>query len=103
MERTILHMILHFFVPFAVAKIVWQNKWISPFFIMALTIAVDLDHLFSDPIFDSTRCGIGVHILHTWPAIVVYLGFLFSPHLRIIALGLLIHMGLDGVDCLWMH
>jgi len=100
MEPTILHVILHFFVPLAVAKTVWRKKWIRPFLIMALTITVDLDHLLAEPIFDPNRCSIGTHPLHSWPAIGVYLAFLLSPHLRIVASGLLIHMALDGTDCL---
>ena len=102
MESTILHVILHFFVPLAVAKIVWREKWIRPFLIMALTIAVDLDHLLAEPIFDPNRCSIGTHPLHSWSAIGVYLACLLSPHLRIVASGLLIHMTLDGIDCLWL-
>ena len=100
MESTILHVILHFFVPLAVAKTVWREKWIRPFLIMAITVAVDLDHLLADPIFDPNRCSINTHPLHSWPAIVVYLACLLSPNLRIIALGLLIHLALDGTDCL---
>jgi len=102
MDRTILHVILHFFVPFAVAKTVWREKWIRPFLIMSLTIAVDLDHLLAEPIFDPNRCSIGTHPLHSWSAICVYLACLLSPHLRIAALGLLIHMALDSTDCLFM-
>ena len=100
MESTILQVILHFFVPLAVAKAVWREKWTRPFLLMAITIAVDLDHLFADPIFDPTRCSINTHPLHSWTAIVVYLACLLSPNLRIVALGLLIHMSLDGTDCL---
>ena len=100
MERTIIHMTLHFLVPFMVAKTVWKENWFSPFIIMALTIAVDFDHLLADPIFDPNRCGLGFHPLHSWPAIAVYLVAIFSSRLRIVALGLLIHMGLDGIDCL---
>ena len=100
MESTILHVILHFFLPLAVAKAVWREKWIRPFLIMAITIAVDLDHLLADPIFDPNRCSINIHPLHSWPAIVVYLACLLSPNLRIVALGLLIHMALDGTYCL---
>ena len=100
MERTILHVILHFFVPFAVAKTFWREKWIQPFFIMTLTIVVDLDHLLAEPIFDPNRCSIGTHPLHSWTAISVYLACLLSPHLRIAASGLLIHMALAGTDCL---
>ena len=102
MERTILHVILHFFVPFAVAKTVWDVNWVKPFLIMALTIAVDLDHLLAEPIFDPNRCSINVHPLHSWPAIIVYLVCLLSPNLRIVSLGLLIHMSLDGTDCLFL-
>ncbi len=102
MERTIIHMTLHFLVPFMVAKTVWKENWFSPFIIMALTIAVDFDHLLADPIFDPNRCGLGFHPLHSWPAIAVYLVAIFSSRLRIVALGLLIHMGLDGTDCLWI-
>ena len=100
MESTILHVILHFFLPLAMAKAVWREKWIRPFLIMAITIAVDLDHLLADPIFDPNRCSINSHPLHSWPAIVVYIACLLSPILRIVALGLLIHMALDGTDCL---
>ena len=102
MERTILHLILHFLVPFALAKIVWREKWIRPFLIMVLTIAVDLDHLLTEPIFDPNRCSIGTHPLHSWPAIFVYLACLLSPNLRIVALGLLIHMALDGTYCFFL-
>ena len=102
MERTILHLILHFFVPFVVAKSVWREKWIRPFLIMVFTIAVDLDHLLAEPIFDPNRCSIGTHPLHSWSAILVYLACLLSPYLRIAALGLLIHMALDGTYCLWL-
>ena len=100
MERSILHVILHFLVPFTVAKTVWKEKWIRPFLIMTITIAVDLDHLLAEPIFDPSRCSIGTHPLHSWPAIAVYLACLLSPHLRIVSIGLLIHMALDGTDCL---
>ena len=102
MERTILHIILHFFVPFAVAKTVWREKWIRAYLIMALTIAVDLDHLLAEPIFDPNRCSIGTHPLHSCSAIGVYLASLLSPHLRIAASGLLIHMALDSTDCMWL-
>ena len=102
MERSIIHMILHFLVPFMVAKAAWKEKWLRPFLIMVLTMAVDLDHLLADIIFDPNRCGLGFHPLHSWPAIVVYLVLLLSQRFRILALGLMIHMLLDGTDCLWI-
>ena len=52
MERSIIHIILHFLVPFIVAKTAWRELWLRPFIIMALTLAVDFDHLLAEPVFD---------------------------------------------------
>ena len=101
MEHSIIHIILHFLVPFIVAKTAWRELWLGPFIIMALTFAVDLDHLLAEPVFDPNRCSLGFHPFHSWPAIGIYLVSLFSPRLRIIAIGLLIHLVLDGTDCFW--
>ena len=101
MERSIIHIILHFLVPYIVAKTTWRELWLRPFIIMALTFAVDFDHLLAEPVFDPNRCSLGFHPLHSWPAIGIYLVSLFSPSLRIIAIGLLIHLALDGTDCFW--
>ena len=101
MERSIIHIILHFLVPFIVAKTVWRELWLRPFIVMALTIVVDFDHLLAEPVFDPDRCSLGFHPLHSWPAIGIYLVSLFSSRLRIFAIGLLIHMALDGTDCFW--
>lgn len=68
---------------------------------MIATMLVDLDHLFSDPIFDPTRCSINHHILHTYPAMAVYALLLIFPKTRIVAVGLLFHMLTDFQDCLW--
>jgi hypothetical protein len=63
---------------------------------------VDLDHLLADPIFDPARCSVGFHPLHSYPAIAGYAAMLLVPVLRIAATGLLLHMGADYLDCLWM-
>ena len=85
--------------------------------IMIATMLVDADHLLADPIYDPNRCSIGFHPLHTWPAIVIYVGLFLVPLImsrrqaggnlkdamrmsHLIGLGLLIHMILDGLDCL---
>ncbi len=68
---------------------------------MALTFVIDFDHLLAEPVFDPNRCSLGFHPLHSWPAIGIYLVSLFSHRLRIIAIGLLIHLVLDGTDCFW--
>ena len=91
-----------FFSAFYGSQNSMEGNWLFPFIIMVLTIAVDFDHLLADPIFDLNRCGLGFHPLHSWPAIAVYLVAIFSSRLRIVSLGLLIHMGLDGTDCLWI-
>jgi len=69
---------------------------------MIATMLVDLDHLLADPLFDPNRCSIGFHPLHSYYAIVFYVLMLFFPRLRIVAIGLLLHMLTDFQDCLWM-
>ena len=66
---------------------------------MIATIIVDLDHLLADPIYDPNRCSIGFHPLHSYLAVGIYIGLLFVPRLRLIAIGLVIHMALDYADC----
>ena len=84
---------------------------------MMSTMAVDLDHLLADPVYDPQRCSIGFHPLHTVPALVGY-ALLFGvtavlerrrgrvdpfPAVRLallVGLGLLIHMALDWGDCM---
>ena len=86
-----------------VAKICWKENWVRPFIIIVLTVAIDLDNLLTDPIFDPSHCSLGFHTFHSWPSILVYLAGLLTPLLGIVASGLLIHMVLDGIECLWMH
>ena len=110
------HIALHFIVPLLVALAVYRARWQRAFLVLIATMAVDIDHLLADPIYDPDRCSIGFHPLHTLPAIGVY-GLLFALPLvygrdtkgglrrpaRVlhwIGLGLLIHMALDGIDCL---
>lgn len=62
---------------------------------------VDLDHLLADPIYDPDRCSIGFHPLHSYPAILIYVIMLFFPKTRIVGLGLVMHMILDYLDCLY--
>lgn len=69
---------------------------------MISTMLVDLDHLLAEPIFDPNRCGIGFHPFHSYYAIIVYVALTTISKTRIIGAGLLIHMMLDGIDCLWM-
>lgn len=66
---------------------------------MLATMLVDLDHLLATPIFDSNRCSINFHLLHTYPAMAVYAVLLLFKETRIIAIGLLFHMYTDYIDC----
>jgi hypothetical protein len=64
---------------------------------------VDLDHLLATPIFSATRCSINFHILHSYYAIAIYLVALFFKKTRIVAIGLLLHILTDAIDCLWIN
>jgi hypothetical protein len=95
----LLHLLLHAAVPGAVALLFFRPHWKKAWLIMLATMLVDLDHLLADPIYDPNRCGIGFHPLHTYPAIAIY-GFFLMPRItRLPALGLVIHMALDALDC----
>lgn len=105
--RGLLHIAAHFLVPAAIAPKLSQwlapeRKWTYYWFLMSATIAIDLDHLLADPIYNPDRCSLGFHPLHSMWAIGVYALLLFPKKTRVVAIGLLIHIGLDGVDCLMM-
>ncbi len=80
----------------------FTDRWRWAWLIMVLTMVIDLDHLLADPIYDPERCGIGFHPLHSYPAILVYLVMMAIPKVRLPACGLVIHMALDGIDCIWL-
>jgi hypothetical protein len=100
MQWLIIHVILHFMTPVVLARFAYPDRWKRLSIIMVLTMLVDLDHFLANPIFDPLRCSIGFHPLHSYPAIAIYLLMLAIPRLRFLALGLLIHMGLDGLECI---
>ncbi len=102
MIRATLHIVLHFAVPAAVARIAFKKDRWKAWLVMASTMIVDLDHLLADPLYDPNRCSIGFHPLHSYLAICVYIGITAIPRLRIVGIGLLIHMALDLLDCLMM-
>jgi hypothetical protein len=95
-----IHLILHFVIPVVLARFAFPDRWKWFSFIMISTMVVDLDHLLANPVFDALRCSIGFHPLHSYLAIAAYLLMLALPQVRIVALGLLIHMGLDGLECI---
>lgn len=95
-----LHLVLHVAVPGLVAGLFFRDRWMTAWGVMLLTMLVDLDHLLADPIYDPERCSIGFHPLHTLPAIALWALLALPKMTRLVGLGLLIHMALDGLDCL---
>lgn len=99
----LLHLVLHALVPLAVARLVFRDEWKRAWLLMLVGWVIDVDHLLADPIYSpDARCSIGFHPLHTLPAIGVYALLLVPKRARLIAIGLLIHIALDGLDCVRM-
>ncbi len=111
-----LHIALHFVVPLLAALAFYRDRWRWTTLVLIATMAVDVDHLLADPIYDPARCSIGFHPLHTWPPILLYAALFVVPvvwapktksdvwkerlhAVHLVGLGLLIHMALDWGDC----
>jgi len=94
-----LHILLHFLVPAVVVSVFFRKKWPYAYFLMMLTMLVDLDHLLANPIYDPQRCSIGFHPLHQLWFVVLYFALCFFPKTRLLGFGLSIHMILDAIDC----
>ena len=103
MTHALIHLGLHILVPLCVAWFFYRDRWLRAWLIMMLAMIIDLDHLFANPIFDPDRCSINFHPLHTYPVIGIYILMTVIPKLRLLGLGFLIHMALDGVDCIWIR
>ena len=101
--RPTVHLVLHVAVPWAVAWWGYRPTWRRAFLLLLAGWIIDVDHLLADPIFVSDRCSIGFHPLHTWPAAVGFAALAVWQRTRLLGLGLLIHLGLDLLDCLWMR
>ncbi len=102
--RTLTHYGLHFAFPGVLAWLLFRDRWRAAWLVMASTMLVDLDHLLADPIFDPSRMSVGFHPLHSYPAIGVYALMLLIPNttVRVVAVGLLLHMLTDAQDFLWV-
>jgi hypothetical protein len=90
-------------VPLLVALIFFRATWRRSFLIMLATMLVDVDHLLANPIYDPARCSIGFHPLHSFLPIGIYTAMCFIPKLRLIGIGLMIHMALDSIDCFYTN
>lgn len=101
--RPFAHLLLHVAVPGLVAALAFRRFWLRAWFVMVATMLIDLDHLLADPIYDPGRCGIGYHPLHSYPAIAAYAALTLVPRVRLVSVGLLLHMALDALDCVWLR
>lgn len=101
MLQSFIHYGIHFGLPLLVAYVFFRSNWKIAYLIMIATMLIDLDHLLATPLFDPDRCSINFHPLHTYYAMIVYVGFLFFSKTRILGIGLVIHMIADATDC-WM-
>ena len=94
------HPISHVFVPTGIAYALKIEKgWESTALTYFATNLVDLDHLVANPVYDPNRCSINYHPLHSGNAIFGYSILALLPQTRDVGTGLLIHMGLDYIDC----
>lgn len=117
-QRAVIHLGLHALVPFIIARcFAPKGGWQAVFMLMMATMLVDIDHLLATPIYAPNRCSILFHPLHqVWPMLIYSLMALWpvllgamrkqitSPErvMGWLGLGLLVHMVLDGLDCIWM-
>ena len=97
------HYFLHLIYPAIVSYAFFKENWKKVYMIFLLTMLIDLDHLLATPIFDKNRCSIGFHPLHSFYAIPIYFIMLFFKKTRIIAIGILMHILTDLIDCNWNY
>lgn len=101
--RAAFHIILHGLVPLAVAGGLFRPRWRRAFALMMSGMLIDLDHFLAVPVYAPNRCSLGFHPLHTAPAAGLYVMLALWPRTRLVGLGLVIHIVLDGIDCYWMR
>lgn len=99
----LLHYFLHLLFPLIIAWLFYRERALKTGLIFLLTMLVDADHLLATPIYDPGRCSIAFHPLHSYFAIGVYVVLLFPKQSRVVALGLLMHMATDALDCYWQQ
>ncbi|APY09243.1 hypothetical protein BWZ20_13435 [Winogradskyella sp. J14-2] len=100
MLKFAIHYGLHFGLPLTIALVFYKKEWLKMYVIMIAAFVIDLDHLLATPIFDSSRCSINFHPLHSYYAIAIYFLLLWPKTTRVFAIALLAHIVSDSVDCL---
>lgn len=102
MMQGLAHYSCHFLLPLFVALVFDKVNWKIAYLIMLAGLLIDLDHLLATPIFDSDRCSIGFHPLHSSFTILFYVFLCVPKKTRLVGLGLTIHIIADIVDCTLM-
>jgi hypothetical protein len=97
--KFIIHYSLHFVLPIFIAKKWYNEQWIKSILMLWSTMIIDIDHVWAIPIFDACRCSVGFHTFHTMPFISLYIFLCFIPKIRIIGIGLILHIITDMIDC----
>ena len=101
--RATLHLLLHAAIPALLALLLWRPHAVRAWMWMMAAFVIDLDRLLADPISAPDRWSIGFHPLHTAPAILAYAGLAAWPRTRWFGVGLVLHVLLDGLDCVLMR
>ncbi|HEX9828344.1 MAG TPA: DUF6122 family protein [Flavobacteriaceae bacterium] len=102
MLQSLIHYGIHFGLPLLIAVLFFKSNWKVAYIIMLCGLLIDLDHVLASPIFDSQRCSINFHPLHSYYAIAIYLGLAMFKKTRILGIGLIVHIIADAADCLLM-
>lgn len=97
--KFVIHYSLHFLVPLVFLILFFKDRWKKIYLIFLASMLIDLDHLLATPIFDSTRCSINFHPLHTYYAMCFYVIGLFFSKTRWFSIAILFHLFTDYLDC----
>ena len=98
--KFIVHYGFHFLLPIVISLCFYKKNWIQVYFIFIGTMFIDLDHLLANPIFDTNRCSINFHPLHTYYFIGAYTIMLIPKKIRVLGIALLLHIFTDYLDCI---
>ncbi|MFH6605018.1 DUF6122 family protein [Maribacter algicola] len=102
MSRFLIHYGIHLLVPILIGFLFFsKEKRLIVVLIFMSGILIDLDHLLANPIFDSQRCSIDFHPLHSYWAIAIYTILLLFKKTRLLGIALIIHIVADLTDC-WL-
>jgi len=105
MPNTIIHLLSNLLligIIFFIFKYVIKKKfnYQLPLLLMISSNVIDIDHLLATPIYDSLRCSINFHPLHSWYTFPLYFIGVFFKKFRFLFIGIIMHLILDYIDCL---